>query len=150
MARLKFVFLCLVTLGIVGYACKKEPVDSKVFVERYLVGRWQVNTDVELEIEPNNDTTVLDTLYAIPTSLTDTARIRVSFTEDQRFLKGTDVIPFAVDEKGEKITFSNNPDSTWFFSYVRAANFKVVYTRSENTTNGTKRYIREQVFAKTQ
>jgi len=145
MAKLKFVFLLLIILGVVGYACKKEPVDSKVFMEKYLLGRWYINTYVEMEIT-NNDTTHLDTLYAVSTS--DTSRIWVSYTEDKQFIKGASTVPFAVDEKGESITFSTNPDSTWFMPYVRTRYFKLAHIRKETVGSDIHQYIIEQEFRK--
>ncbi len=145
MGKLKFVFLGLITMGAIGYSCKKEPVDSKIFVEKYLVGRWYVNTYVELELT-NNDTTHKDTLYQIVAG--DTARRWVRYTAAQKFVRNTDTVSFAIDEKGENITFAASPDSTWFIPYVRPNYFKTVFTRKETSGTDVKRYILEQEFRK--
>lgn len=106
-----------------GYACQKEPIDNKVFVERYLKGQWLVTQHIELDFK-NSDTLRNDTTLLLPP---DT----VAFTTDFKFIKNTDTIAYAVDAMGENINFTTTPDSTWHIGYVRTAHFRLIYTRTE-------------------
>lgn len=129
-------------LGMVGYACKKEPVDSKVFVEKYLVGQWPLRLQLTTVIKNGKDTiTPTDTLKFNPADTT-------FFTNNFRFVRGADSVNFAVDTNGENITFSTTPDSTWYIGYLRRTNFKLVYVRKENVGNDVISYITERDFAK--
>ena len=145
MGKLKFGLFGLLAIGIVGYACKKDPVDSKIFVERYLTGQWPIRTYVELEYK--NDALVRnDTL--LPVTSTDTAKVRVKYTADMFFIKTGDTIKFAIDSAGKNITFSTTPDSTWAISYLRNNYFKIVHTRQETIGADVHKYVIEQEFAK--
>jgi len=147
MDRSKFLLFGLLILGIIGYSCEKEPVDSKLFVERYLIGRWYVNTYVELEVTNNNkDTTRRDTIYQVISS--DTSRIWVRYTEDKKFISGTDTVAFSIDDKGLNINYETTPDSTWNMPYVRTNYFKTVFTRTETVGTDIKKYIIEQELKK--
>lgn len=147
MDRSKFLLFGLLILGIIGYSCEKEPVDSKLFVERYLIGRWYVNTYVELEVTNNNkDTTRRDTIYQVISS--DTSRIWVRYTEDKKFIRGTDTVAFSIDDKGLNINYKTTPDSTWNMPYVRTNYFKTVFTRTETVGTDIKKYIIEQELKK--
>lgn len=147
MDRSKFLLFGLLILGIIGYSCEKEPVDSKLFVERYLIGRWYVNTYVELEVTNNNkDTTRRDTIYQVISS--DTSRIWVRYTEDKKFIRGTDTVAFSIDDKGLNINYETTPDSTWNMPYVRTNYFKTVFTRTETVGTDIKKYIIEQELKK--
>lgn len=145
MDRSKFLLFGLLILGIIGYSCEKEPVDSKLFVERYLIGRWCVNTYVELEIS-NKDTISKDTIYKVISS--DTSRIWVRYTEDKKFISGTDTVAFSIDDKGLNINYKTTPDSTWNMPYVRTNYFKTVFTRTETIGTDIKKYIIEQELKK--
>lgn len=145
MDRSKFLLFGLLILGIIGYSCEKEPVDSKLFVERYLIGRWYVNTYVELEIS-NKDTISKDTIYKVISS--DTSRIWVRYTEDKKFISGTDTVAFSIDDKGLNINYKTTPDSTWNMPYVRTNYFKTVFTRTETVGTDIKKYIIEQELKK--
>jgi len=145
MRKLKFVFLGLATMGIIGYACKKEPVDSKIFVERYLIGQWPIKTYVKLDLK-NGDTLVNDTLDLTPDS--DTAKVRVRYTEDLNFIKGSQSVKYTIDAEGKNITFSTTPDSTWTIAYLRNNYFKIVHTREEKVGVDVFKYVIEQEFSK--
>ena len=145
MDRSKFLLFGLLILGIIGYSCEKEPVDSKLFVERYLIGRWYVNTYVELEIS-NKDTISKDTTYKVISS--DTSRIWVRYTEDKKFISGTDTVAFSIDDKGLNINYKTTPDSTWTISYLRNNYFKIVHTREETIGTDVRKYVIEQEFSR--
>ncbi|MFN0291307.1 hypothetical protein [Pedobacter helvus] len=143
MSKIKFVLLGLVCIGIVGYACKKEPVNSQLFVERYLTGtdftRWPIQSYVRLELK-NTDTLVKDSID-LPV---DTA----VFNTNLKFIKGVDTIGFSIDETGDHITFSTQPDSTWIIEYLRPSTFKLVHERKETIGTEVTTYKIEQVFKK--
>ena len=143
MNRIKFVLLGLLSIGIMGYACKKEPVNQKLFVERYLTGtdftRWPIQSYVRLELK-NTDTLVKDSID-LPV---DTA----IFKTNLKFIKGTDTLGFSIDETGDNITFSTQPDSTWRIDYLRTSTFKLVHERKENVGTDVMVYKIEQVFKK--
>lgn len=142
MGKLKFVLLGLFTLGIVGYACKKEPLDSKLFVERQLVGAWPLRLQIETIIKNGVDTvTPSDTTTFLPIDTT-------LFTNDLKFVRGATVVDFAVDAAGENITFATAPDSTWNISYLRKTSFKLVYVRKETVGTDVISHIVERDFSK--
>lgn len=142
MAKLKLVFLFLIILGIVGYACKKEPVDSKLFVEKYLVGEWPLKFEIKTAIQNGNDTiSHSDTTKFTPADTT-------TFTSDLKFIRGTNAVNFSVDATGENITFTSAPDSIWHIGYLRKTSFKLIYIRKENVGNDVISYITERDFAK--
>lgn len=143
MSKVKFVLLVLVSIGIIGYACKKEPVDSKLFVEQYLTGsdftRWPIQSYVKLEFK-NSDTLVKDTIdLAIDTAI---------FHRDLQLIRGTLVVGFNVDAAGENITFATQPDSTWKIDYVRPNTFKLVHERRETVGTDVMTFKIEQIFKK--
>lgn len=139
MKRIKFVLLGLVSAGVIGYACKKEPIDSKLFVERYLVGtaKWPIQSYVRLTLK-NNDTLVKDT------AALDT----VIFNSDLKFIKGDTAVGFTIDDTGKNITFNTQPDSTWQITYLRTASFKLIHERKETVGSDVMTYKIEQVLKK--
>lgn len=145
MRKLKFVLLGLITVGIIGYACEKEPVDSKIFVEKYLVGQWPIKTYVQLEYK-NEQLVKNDTIDLTPES--DTAKVRVNYTNDLNFIKGQQTVKYLVDAEGKNITFSTTPDSTWAIAYLRNNYFKIVHTRKETVGTDVFKYVIEQEFSK--
>lgn len=146
MSKLRVGFLGLVIVGIVGYACKKEPVDSKIFVERYLVGQWPIKTYVTLEYK--NGVIINSKIDTILPIVGDTAKVRVKYTDAMTFIKNGDTINYSIDTDGKNITFATSPDSTWAISYLRNNYFKIVHTREETIGTDVHRYVIEQEFAK--
>lgn len=145
MRKLKFVLLGLATIGIIGYACKKEPVDSKIFVERYLTGQWPIKTYVSLEYK--NDVLIKnDTI--LPITSTDTSKVRVKYTADLQFIKAGDTVKFAIDSAGKTIKFATTPDSTWTIAYLRTNYFKIIHSRQQNIGADVHKYVIEQEFSK--
>ena len=141
MNKLKFVFLIIV-LGVIGNACKKEPVDSKLFVENYLMGKWPLRAQIETIIKNSNDTiSPSDSTIFVPIDTTE-------FTEDFKFIRGVNMVDFTVDATGENITFSTAPDSTWNIGYLRNTGFKLVYIRKETIGADVISYITERDFSK--
>lgn len=145
MRKLKFVLLGLATIGIIGYACKKEPIDSKIFVERYLTGQWPIKTYVLLEYK-NGTLIKNDTI--LPVTSTDTSKVRVKYTADLQFIKTGDTVKFAIDSAGKTITFATTPDSTWTIAYLRNNYFKITHTRQQNIGTDVHKYVIEQEFSK--
>lgn len=146
MSKLKLSLLGIMTVGIIGYACKKEPVDSKLFVERYLVGQWPIKTYVTLEYK--NGVVIPSTIDTILPIQNDTAKVRVRYTQDLNFIKNGDTVKYSIDADGKNITFSTAPDSTWAISYLRNNYFKIVHTREETIGTEVHKYVIEQEFAK--
>ncbi|SOD15466.1 hypothetical protein [Pedobacter xixiisoli] len=146
MGKLKFVLLGLILTGIIGYACKKEPVDSKLFVERYLVGQWPIKTYVRLEYKNGIiDSSKIDTILPIQN---DTSKVRVKYTEGMTFIKNGDTIKYSIDADGKNINFATTPDSTWTISYLRNNYFKITHTRQETIGTDVHKYVIEQEFSK--
>lgn len=142
MGKLKFVFLGLITIGAIGYACKKEPVDSKIFVEKYLVGRWPLKFEIETVIKNGSDTiTPSDTTKFLPADTT-------LFTNELKFIRGVDTVSYTIDATGENIAFSTPLDSTWNIEYLRKTSFKLVYIRKETSGADVISYITERDFSK--
>lgn len=142
MRKLKFAFLGLITVGIIGYACKKEPVDPKLFVERYLEGRWPLRLQIETVIKNGSDTiTLSDTTEFLPIDTT-------LFTNDLKFIRGADTVGYTIDATGENISFSAPLDSTWNIEYLRKTSFKLVYIRKETSGADVISYITERDFSK--
>lgn len=140
MRKLKFVLMGLLTVGAIGYACKKDPVDSKLFVERYLQGNWPLRAEIKSTI--TNDTSGRrDTTTFTPADTT-------SFTSDFRFIRRGTSVNFAVDSIGENIKFSSTPDSTWHIEYLRTGYFKLVYTRKEKVGSNEISHVIERDFRK--
>jgi len=144
MSKLRFGLLGLLAIGVIGYACKKEPVDSKLFVERYLVGQWPIKTYVLLEYK-NGTMLSNDTILPIAN---DTAKVRVRYTDGMTFIKNGDTVKYTIDTDGKNITFATAPDSTWAISYLRNNYFKIVYSRQETVGSDLHKYVIEQEFAK--
>jgi hypothetical protein len=143
MSRQKFLPLFLMGIAIVGFACEKVPVDSKIFVERYLTGtaftRWPIQSYVNLQIK-GKDTVLKDTIdLAVDTAI---------FNVDSKYIRGTDTVSFAVDAAGENIVFTTKPDSTWHIEYLRNSSFKLVHRRKETVNGIVTSYQIEQVFKK--
>lgn len=142
MVKLRLVLFCLLTMGIIGYACKKEPIDSKLFVERHLVGIWPLRVQIETIIKNNNDTiSPSDSTVFTPIDTT-------AFTSDLKFIRGTNVVDFMVDPTGENITFVSSPDSTLNIAYLRKTSFKLIYTRKETVGTDVISHIIERDFSK--
>lgn len=146
MGRLKFCFLGVIVVAIIGYACKKEPVDSKLFVERYLIGQWPIKTYVTLEYK--NGVIIESKIDTILPIQDDTAKVRVRYTEGMNFIKNGDTVKYSIDADGKNINFATAPDSTWAIAYLRNNYFKIVYTREETIGSDVHRYVIEQEFAK--
>lgn len=144
MDKLKFVLIGFITVGIIAYSCKKEPLDSKLFVERYLVGQWPIKTYVLLEYK-NGTMLSNDTILPIAN---DTAKVRAKYTEGMTFIKNGDTVKYTIDADGKNITFATAPDSTWAISYLRNNYFKIVHSRQETIGTDVHRYVIEQEFAK--
>jgi hypothetical protein len=141
MSRVKYIFSVILFSSIV-YACKKEPVDSKNFVEKSLIGSWQVRYQILTVIKNGNDTIApSDTALISPI---DT----VYFTKTLKYVKRSDSVNFAADELGEKITFKTSPDSTWMIDYFRKTSFKLVHVRKENIGADEISYITERDYIK--
>ncbi|WP_113663770.1 hypothetical protein [Pedobacter nanyangensis] len=140
MRKLKFVLMGLLTVGAIGYACKKEPVDSKLFVERYLIGKWPLRMEISSTIT-NGTASPRDTTTFNPTDTT-------SFTSELKFTRRATTVDFTVDAAGENIKFSTSPDSTWHIEYLRTGYFKLVYTRKETVGNNVVSHIIERDFRK--
>lgn len=140
MRKLKFVLMGLLTVGAIGYACKKEPVDSKLFVERYLIGKWPLRMEISSTIT-NGTASPRDTTTFNPTDTT-------SFTSELKFTRRATTVDFTVDAAGENIKFSTTPDSTWHIEYLRTGYFKLVYTRKETVGNNVVSHVIERDFRK--
>ncbi|WP_461788513.1 hypothetical protein [Pedobacter sp.] len=143
MRRLRFLPAVLIGIAVICYACEKVPVDSKIFVERYLTGtsftRWPIQSYVKLELN-GKDTLAKETIdLAIDTAI---------FNINSKYIRGTDTVNFAVDQAGENITFSTKPDSTWHIEYLRNSSFKLVHQRNETVNGVTTNYKIEQIFRK--
>jgi hypothetical protein len=143
MSKFKLLPAFLIGIAIVCFACEKVPVDSKIFVERYLTGtdftRWPIQSYVKLELK-GKDTLLKDTIdLTIDTAI---------FNTNSKYIKGTDTVNFAVDAAGENITFSTKPDSTWHIEYLRNSSFKLVHQRGETVNGITTNYKIEQIFKK--
>lgn len=123
MRKLNFVLIGLLTIGAMGYSCKKEPIDSKLFVEHYLQGKWPLR--LEIKTITRNDT------VGRPDTTTFTPADTTVFTSDLKFTRRATSVDFAVDATGENIKFSSKPDSTWHIEYLRTGYFKLVYTHKE-------------------
>lgn len=130
----------LLMIGAIGYSCKKEPVDSKLFVERYLVGKWPLRLEIKR--------TVTNSTASLPDTTTFTPADTTTFTSDLKFIRRATTIDFTVDATGENIKFSSTPDSTWHIEYLRKDYFKLVYTRKETVGSAVTTYITERDFRK--
>lgn len=140
MRKLKFVLIGLLTIVAIGYSCKKEPVDSKLFVERYLTGKWPLRAEIKSTIT-NSISSPRDTTTFTPIDTT-------TFTSDLKFIRRAAAVDFTVDATGENIKFSSSPDSTWHIEYLRTGYFKLVYTRKETVGNNVISHIIERDFRK--
>lgn len=140
MRKLKFVLMGLLTIGAIGYSCKKEPVDSKLFVERYLTGKWPLRAEIKSTIT-NNISSPRDTTTFTPADTT-------TFTSDLKFIRRATAVDFTIDATGENIKFSSTPDSTWHIEYLRTGYFKLVYTRQETVGTTITSHIIERDFRK--
>lgn len=140
MRKLKFVVMGLLTIGAIGYSCKKEPVDSKLFVERYLTGKWPLRLEIKR--------TTTGSTASLPDTTTFTPADTTTFTSDLKFIRRATAIDYAVDATGENIKFSSAPDSTWHIEYLRTGYFKLVYIRQETVGNVVTTYITERDFRK--
>lgn len=141
MGKLRIVHVGLLLIAMLAFACEKVPVDSKVYVERYLSGpeftRWPIRSYVKLTIK-KTDTLVKDTIdLAIDTAI---------FNKNLQFIRGNNVVNFNVDAAGENITFSTKPDSTWHIDYLRSSSFKLSHERRETVNDVVTTYKIEQVF----
>lgn len=139
--KFKIVFISLIALATYT-ACKKEPVDSKVFVEKSLVGNWPLILQVETVLKNGKDT------ISPSDSLKFTVADTTTFTADLKFIRKTTSVNFAIDNLGENITFSTTPDSIWHIGYLRKSSFKLVYTRKETVGTDVLYYITERDFSK--
>lgn len=140
MRKLKFVLMGLLTIGAIGYSCKKEPLNSKLFVERYLTGKWPLRAEIRSTIT-NSISSPRDTITFTPADTT-------TFTSDLKFIRRATTMDFAIDETGENIKFSSTPDSTWHIEYLRTGYFKLVYTRQETVGSTVTSHIIERDFRK--
>jgi len=140
MRKLKFALMGLLTIGAIGYSCKKEPVDSKLFVERYLTGKWPLRLEIKTTIKNDSDT------LSFPDTTVFTPADTTSFTSDLKFIRKAAAVNFAVDAAGENIKFSSTPDSTWHIAYMRTNYFKLVYIRKETVGSDVTSYIIERDF----
>lgn len=143
MSRLRFLPAILIAIAVICFACEKVPVDSKIFVERYLTGtsftKWPIQSYVKLQLK-GKDTLVKDTI--------DLAIDSAIFNINSKYIRGTDTVNFAIDQAGENITFSTKPDSTWHIEYLRTSTFKLVHQRNETINGVTTNYKIEQIFRK--
>lgn len=140
MRKLKFVLMGLLTIGAIGYSCKKEPLDSKLFVERYLTGKWPLRLEIKR--------TITGSTASAPDTTTFTPADTATFTSDLKFIRRATAIDFSVDATGENIKFSSSPDSTWHIEYLRTGYFKLVYTRQETVGSTVTSHIIERDFRK--
>lgn len=129
----------LIIILVFLQACKKPPVDSKVFVERHLEGLWRLNATVYID-KKNNDTLRNDTISL--------ANDTTAFTKDLYFLHHNLVQAFQVDEMGASIRFVAMPDSVWSIDYLRKTNFRLVHTRKDTLMGNTYQYEISRVFTK--
>jgi len=140
MRKIKFVLLGLLTIGAIGYSCKKEPVDSKLFVERYLTGKWPLRVEIK--------STITGSVSSPRDTTTFTPADTTTFTSDLKFIRRATSVNFVVDSIGENIKFSSAPDSTWHIEYLRTNYFKLVYTRKETVGNTVILHVIERDFRK--
>lgn len=143
MSKFKLLPAFLIGIAIVCFSCEKVPVDSRIFVERFLTGKdftkWPIQSYVKLELK-GKDTVHKETI--------DLAIDTVIFNTNSKYIRGTDTVNFSVDAAGENITFSTKPDSTWHIEYLRTSSVKLVHQRSETANGVTTNYKIEQVFKK--
>ncbi len=140
MRKLMFVLMGLLTIGAIGYSCKKEPVNSKLFVERYLTGKWPLRIEIKTTIK--NDTA------GRPDTTTFTPADTTTFTSDLKFIRRATAVDFTIDATGENIKFSSTPDSTWHIGYLRTGYFKLVHTRKEIVGTNVILHVIERDFRK--
>ncbi len=141
MSRFKYLGFAILLISAV-YACKKDPVDSQKFVENSLIGRWQIRHQILTVVKNGTDTiTPSDTTFFNPVDTVD-------FTKSLKYVNRTDSVSFAADDLGERITFENTPDSTWFIGYLRKTSFKLIHTRKENIGADEVSYITERDYTK--
>ena len=134
-----FASAALLSAFVLFFSCKKPPVDSKVFVERYLEGAWQIKATVFLD-QLNGDTLRNDSLIL----QYDT----VAFTRDSQFWRMNSLVPFSVDETGENMKFSTLPDSTWHIDYMKKNEFRLLISKSDTLSTGIYDYRIYRIFAK--
>ncbi len=142
MNKVKIVFLCFISLGALGYACKKEPVDPKIFVERSLQGIWLIKSKVMITVKNTNDTILKDTLSYLPV---DT----VAYTADGKYYRHNTLVNFTIDAIGENITYQTPTLDVWHIEFMR--NKSVGLTKMTTLNIGTdtfKYYTGEVLFKK--
>lgn len=121
------------------FACKKAPIDHKIFAERYLEGYWQVKATIFID-KLNGNTYRNDTLKIIG----DT----VVFTPDLKFWRLNTLVPFSVDNNGENIKFNTLPDSTWYINYMRKNEFQLLISKKDTLLSDVKEHNTYRTFTK--
>lgn len=125
MKKVKIIFLWLISCGLIGYACQKEPVDPKVFVAQQLEGVWLINSRVNINIKNINDTILNDTTFYLPV---DT----VAYTADGKYYRANTLVDFSIDAAGENITYQTTTPDVWHIKFVRNKSIGLIKTKTEN------------------
>lgn len=142
MKNLKHVLITTI-VGIVLFSCKKLEVDSKVFVEKALVGTWYVDMTIKKTLKNGTE------IISGPDTITIAPRDTTIFTDNLKFINAKkDTLSFSVDQVGENISFSAAVDSTWRIDYFRKTSFKLIYTNKETVGNDVIWHITEKNFSK--
>ncbi len=134
MNKLKIVTLFLAVLSLGIYACKKETLNDHDFVQKHFIGKWPLKSRVLLTIK-NKDTTIRDTTRFSPI---DT----LIFGADGKYTQGLTAGSYAIDEKGENLTFTPTtmPTTpiTWRIEFLRQTSIILVQRKTE--TIGTDQF----------
>ena len=141
MRKVKTIFLCLISCGITGYSCQKEPIDPKVFVEQQLEGVWLINSRVNINVKNMNDTILNDTTFYSPA---DT----VAFTTEGKYYRANMLVNFTIDAAGENITYQTPIPDVWHIDFVRNKSIGLTQTETKTIGTDTFKYYTEEVLSK--
>lgn len=136
------IYLPSIIFVLLTFSCKKEPVDNKRFVEKYLIGNWVFGYETSTVIKNTNDTiSPTDTTFFTP-------RDTVTFSNDLQFKWREKLASYEVNDIGTTINFKTNPDSLWQISYLRTEYFKLAFVRKVIVGSDTINYVYERDFSK--
>ncbi len=140
MKKLKFTLLSLFTATIIFYACKKVEINSQLYVQRTLVGKWPSKLYIK-STYTDNKLTKLDSVKYDPI---DT----VVFTAEGKMIRRNKTIKseasYTISEDGEKISITTG--TTTITKQLSAVSISKIGIASEAVSGSVKVVEEEQLL----
>ena len=122
--------IVVLTVIVIFFGCKDEVIDSQVFVNERLLGRWPLKYRITT-VYTNNIAAAPDTVNYNPVDTLIFTSDGMATTRNKTVISSS---PYSVDARGENITFNQTPPLTLQIRFIRYSS--IGFGTETTTKNG--------------